>query len=131
MKKLLFAVLFALSLSGYNIKEFVTCKDVQNLTPVTITKTFSVNDKKVFAFVYFTNIKKNSLIDFVWEKKVDGKWNLYADIQLPVYAGTRWRTYSNITIRPYFKGEWRVSLVDGNKTVKTVNFTVSDLNISK
>jgi len=131
MKKFLFAILFAVSLFGYNIKEFVTCKDVQDLTPINKTDTFTTKDKKVFAFAYFTDIKKNSLIDFVWEKKVDGKWKLYADIQLPVFAGVRWRTYSNITIRPFFKGEWRVSLVDGNTTIDTKKFKIiEDANSS-
>jgi len=124
MKKGVFLFLFALFLYGYNLKQFVTCKDVQNLTPINITDVFDSNDSKVFAFAYFTDITKNTLIDFVWEKEVDGEWKLYADIQLPIFAGSRWRTYSNITIKPYFKGNWRVSVVEGNNTVKTVNFKI-------
>lgn len=131
MKKFfLTAVFFAMSLCGYDIKEFVTCKDVQNLAPVQITDHFSTNDKKVFAFAYFTNIKENSLIDFVWEKEVNGVWKLYADIQLPIFEGSRWRTYSNITIRPYFKGKWRISLVEGNDTIDSKVFYI-DTNLSK
>ncbi|MEO1927979.1 MAG: DUF2914 domain-containing protein [Nautiliaceae bacterium] len=123
MKKLLIFLLVTLSFS-YDIKEFTTCKNVQNLTPFNPTTTFSIKDKKVYAFAYFTNIKQNRLIDFVWEKEVNGIWKLYADIKLPIFSGNRWRTYSNITIRPYFKGKWRVSLFEGNKTIRVLDFYI-------
>jgi hypothetical protein len=125
MKKL-FAILFlVVSLFGYEVKEFVTCKDVKNLTPIEITNTFDSNkDKKVYAFAYFTNIQENRLIDFIWEKEVNNEWKLYADIKLPIYAGVRWRTYSNITIRPFFKGHWRVSIFDGSERIATKEFFI-------
>ena len=123
MKKLIIFLLIVLSFS-YELKEFVTCKNVINLTPINITNVFSIKDKKVYAFAYFKNIKENKQIDFVWEKDVNGTWKLYADIKLPIYAGDRWRTYSYITIRPFFKGEWRVSLLDGNKTIAVKNFII-------
>ena len=123
MKKLIIFLLVALSFS-YELKEFVTCKNVKNLTPINITNVFSIKDKKVYAFAYFKNIKENKQIDFVWEKDVNGTWKLYADIKLPIYSGYRWRTYSYITIRPFFKGKWRVSLIDGNKTIDIKNFII-------
>jgi len=130
MKKLLiFLSLFSILLS-YDIKEFVTCKDVKNLTPIEITNTFTTKDKKVYAFAYFTNIKENRVIDFVWEKEVNGEWKIYADIKLPIYSGIRWRTYSYITIRPFFKGKWRVSLVDGSETIDTKEFKIIDANLT-
>jgi hypothetical protein len=131
MKKIFLSFCLTIALFGYDIKEFVTCKDVQNLTPVKVTKTFTTNDKKVYAFAYFTNIKKNTLIDFVWEKEVNGIWKLYADIQLPIFAGIRWRTYSNITIRPFFTGKWRVSIIDGNETIYVKEFYIKDSNKTK
>jgi len=130
MKKILLIFTFFVSLFGYDVKEFVTCKDVENLKPVNITNLFTTNDKKVYAFAYFTNIEKNTLIDFVWEKEVNGIWKLYADIQLPIFAGVRWRTYSNITIRPFFTGKWRVSIVEGNNTIDTKEFNITDTNSS-
>jgi len=128
MKKVLVFFIFSLILYAYNVKEFVTCKDVQNLTPVEITDTFTINDKKVYAFANFTDIKEKRLIDFVWEKQVNGEWKLYADIKLPIFAGERWRTYSNISIKPFFEGKWRVSLIDGNETVESKTFEVVDSN---
>ena len=123
MKKIIFLFLIVFSFS-YEIKEFVTCKNVKNLTPINITNKFSTKDKKVYAFAYFKNIKQNKTIDFIWEKDVNNTWRLYADIKLPIYKGVRWRTYSYITIRPFFKGEWRVSLMDGNKIIALKNFTI-------
>ncbi|EDM23076.1 DUF2914 domain-containing protein [Caminibacter mediatlanticus] len=123
MKKIIL-LLITVYLFGYEIKEFVTCKYVKNLTPINITTTFSTKDKRVYAFAYFKNIKIIKNIDFIWEKKVDNDWKLYADIKLPIYPGIRWRTYSYITIRPFFKGEWRVSIFDTNKTIKTINFLI-------
>jgi len=117
-------------LFAYDIKNFVTCKDVKNLTPINITNTFTTKDKKVYAFVYFTNIEKNRLIDFVWEKNVNGIWKIYADIQLPIYAGVRWRTYSNITIRPFFIGKWRVSIVDEGNIIDTREFEIVEKNLT-
>ena len=130
MKKILLIFTFFVSLFGYDVKEFVTCKDVENLKPFNITNLFTTNDKKVYAFAYFTNIEKNTLIDFVWEKEVNGIWKLYADIRLPIFAGVRWRTYSNITIRPFFTGKWRVSIVEGNNTIDTKEFNITDTNSS-
>jgi len=124
MKKLLIFILITLSFS-YELKEFVTCKDVKNLTPVKITDQFSTKDKKVYAFSYFKNIETNKTIDFIWEKYTNNKWNLYADIKLPIFKGSRWRTFSYITIRPFFKGKWRISLFDGNKTIAYKDFNIS------
>ncbi len=126
MKKLLLSICFSVILFGYDIKEFVLCKDVQNRTPIKITDTFTTKDKKVYAFAYFTNIEKNTLVDFIWEKEVNGIWKLYADIQLPIFAGVRWRTYSNITIREFFKGKWRVSIVEGNDKIDSKEFYIKD-----
>jgi hypothetical protein len=53
---------------------------------------------------------------------------MYADIQLPIYAGSRWRTYSYITIRPFFKGKWRVSIVDEGNTIISKEFKIVDAN---
>jgi len=75
--------------------------------------------------VYFKNIQANRLIDFVWEKEVNGVWKLYADIKLPIYSGIRWRTYSYITIRPFFTGKWRVSIVDGSEVIATREFNIT------
>ena len=120
MKKLII-LLFSTLLFSYEIKEFVTCKDVKNLNPQKTTNQFSTKDKKVFAFAYFKHIEKNKIIDFIWEKEVNNTWKIYADIKLPIFKGYRWRTYSNITIRDYFNGKWRVSLYDGNESIKQLN----------
>jgi len=124
MKKLLIFLLVCLSFS-YEIQEFVTCKNVKNLVPVNITDTFSTKNKKVYAFAYFKNIKQNKNIDFLWEKDINGTWKLYADIKLPIYSGIRWRTYSYITIKgDYYKGKWRVSIFDQNKTIISKEFII-------
>jgi len=130
MKKLFFLILLTLSF-GYELKEFVTCKKVVDLTPNQITSTFDTNNSKVFAFAYFTNIEQNKLIDFVWEKNVNGIWKLYADVELPIYAGARWRTFSSIKIQPYFTGKWRVSIVDNNQVIASKEFEIKDINKTK
>ena len=124
MKKGVIFLLVIFSFS-YELKEFVICKKVINHTPINVTTQFNIKDKKVWAFAYFKNIKKTKIIDFVWEKKVDNKWRLYADVRLPIKRGYRWRTFSYIRIRPYFKGIWRVSLIDFNKTLKRIEFNIS------
>ena len=130
MKKILTFILFLSFGFSYNIKQFVTCKKVEKLTPIEITSIFTISDKKVYAFAYFTDIKQNRLIDFVWEKNVNGIWKIYADIQLPIYAGVRWRTYSNITIRPFFIGKWRVSIVDEGNIIDTREFEIVEKNLT-
>jgi hypothetical protein len=124
MKKLIFLLLTTL-LFSYDLKEFVTCKNVKNLTPIEITSKFTLKDKKVYAFAYFNNIDQNRLINFVWEKNVNDIWKLYADVQLPIYKGIRWRTYSNITIQPYLLGKWRVSIYDGNNLIAIREFEIT------
>jgi hypothetical protein len=130
MKKFIL-FLIATLLFSYDLNKFVTCRNVKNLTPIDINSTFTTKDKKVYAFVYFTNIEQNRLIDFIWEKNVNDVWKLYADIQLPIYKGIRWRTYSNITIRPYLVGKWRVSIYDGNNLMAIREFEITDKNSSK
>ncbi|NPA12091.1 MAG: DUF2914 domain-containing protein [Epsilonproteobacteria bacterium] len=125
MKKLLLIFLISGVTFAYDLVTFVTCKNIKNHTPVNITSVFSPKDKKVYAFAYFKNIEQNRLIDFVWEKEVNGEWKLYADIKLPIYAGSRWRTYSYITIRPFFEGKWRVSLMDGSETIASKEFNIT------
>jgi len=125
MKKFTFFLILLSNLFSYDIKEFVTCKNVKALTPINVTKTFTIKDKKAYAFVYFKNIQENRLIDFIWEKEVNGVWKLYADIKLPIYSGIRWRTYSYITIRPFFTGKWKVSIVDGSEIIATREFNIT------
>jgi hypothetical protein len=131
MKKLSALALIAVTCLAFDVKQFVTCKEVKNLKPINVTNSFSVKDKKVYAFAYFTHIHQNQMVDFVWEKNVNDVWKLYADIKLPIYEGARWRTYSSITIRPYFAGQWRVSIVSNDETIESVNFKISDENQSK
>ena len=128
MKKIILTLLLINLIFGFEVKEFVTCKDIKNRTPINITNIFSINDKKVYAFAHFKNIEENTLIHFVWEKNVNGVWKLYADIELPIYQGFRWRTYSNITIRDFFEGQWRVSLIHNNIILDTKEFEILDLN---
>ena len=128
MKKIILTLLLINLIFGFEVKEFVTCKDIKNRTPINITNIFSINDKKVYAFAHFKNIEENTLIHFVWEKNVNGIWKLYADIELPIYQGIRWRTYSNITIRNFFEGTWRVSLIHSNNILYTKEFEIVDLN---
>ncbi len=124
MKKLLIFILITFSFS-YKLKEFVTCKNVKNHIPINITSKFKVKDKKVYAFAYFKNIESNKTIDFIWEKYANNKWNLYADIKLPIYKGYRWRTFSYINIRgSYYKGKWKVSLFDKNNTLSIKEFQI-------
>jgi len=124
MKKLLIFILICFSFS-YELKEFVTCKKVKNHIPIHITNNFYVKDKKAYAFAYFTDIKQNKTIDFIWEKDVNDTWRLYADIKLPIYKGYRWRTFSYINIRgDYYKGKWRVSIFDQNKSIASKEFFI-------
>jgi len=125
MKRLIPFLIISFSFS-YQIKEFVTCKNIENLTPINITTSFSSKDKRVYTFLYFKNITQNKMIDFIWEKYVDNKWKLYADIKLPIYKGYRWRTYSYITIRgDYYKGKWKVSIYDEkNQSITSKEFTI-------
>jgi hypothetical protein len=131
MKKALFFIFLCQLLFGFDIKQFVTCKNVKNLTPIHITNTFTTKDKKVYAFAYFINIHQNQMVDFVWEKNVNGIWKLYADIQLPIYQGKRWRTFSTINIQPYFTGQWRVSIVSNDETIESIDFKIVDANKTK
>jgi len=127
MKKTLLLLLFSL-LFAYDIKQFVTCKAVVDLTPKEITSDFSITDKKIYAFAYFTNIEKNTLIDFVWEKNVNGVWKIYSVVELPIFTGQRWRTYSSINVMPYFQGKWRVSIIENDQVIDSREFYVHDIN---
>jgi len=130
MKKIIILLFFTI-LFSYDLKQFVTCKQVKNHTPTIITSTFNVNDKKIYAFAYFINIETNRLIHFVWEKNVNDVWKLYADVELPIYKGIRWRTFSYITIKPYFEGKWRVSIYDANDIIATKYFIIKEINSTK
>ncbi len=129
MKKLIFFIIGVFAF-GYELKQFVVCRNIKHLTPVNITNKFTVKDKKVYAFAYFTNIKQNKIINFLWEEYANNQWNIYADIKLPLHTGYRWRTFSDITVRKFFTGKWKVSIFDGNKTISSKKFIIQDINSS-
>jgi len=115
-------------LFSYELKEFVVCKDIKNLTPINPSTTFTTSDKKVYAFAYFKNVEKKRDIDFVWEKYVNKKWHVYTQVKLSIFTSKRWRTDSYITIKPFFKGKWRVTIFDNNKTIASKEFEIVSTN---
>ncbi len=134
MKKVFILFLIISNIFAYSLKEFLTCEDVKNLTPINPTKFFYLSkNKKVYAFAYFKDIKTPFKIKIRWKKfnKKDKKWYIISQINLNIKSGIRWRTFAYITLKPYSIGLWKVELINkkNSKIIDTKYFSV-DKNLT-
>ncbi len=103
------------SMSKGSVARATITSDVQNREPVDSISTVTADDSKVF---YFTEIQDMAghTVTHRWE--YNGQ--LIAEVDFEI-GGPRWRVYSSKTMMPYWVGNWKVSVIDENGSLLSVN----------
>ncbi len=93
---------------------------VENRQPTGIAASFPASTEKVFCYLEFQNVPKDSTITYVWTLGP----NEMAKVTQPIKKSWRWRTWSNKTLGG-MKGDWKVAVLDENGTeLKSATFKV-------
>jgi len=102
------------------ISRMEICDDVKDRNPVNTGSTYKPSQEKVFCYLEFTDVKKETTIKVVWtlgQNEMD-------KISLTIKPYARFRTWASKSING-MKGDWKVDVLDENGTVlKTATFKV-------
>ncbi len=102
------------------ISRMVISAGVMERTPLDMGTTFPASQEKVYCFLEFKDVEKETTVNVVWtlgQKEID-------KIPLTIKPSPRYRTWVNKTIGG-MKGEWKVDVLDDkNNLLKSTNFTV-------
>jgi len=85
---------------------------IENKEPVGSASSFPATQEKVWCFVEFQNVDKETTVNYVWtfgENEVD-------KVPQTIKAFSKYRTWSNKTIAGR-KGDWKVDIIDESGTV--------------
>lgn len=104
----------------FTVARLVVGTGVENKEPVGIAETFSASTERVYCFLEATNIKDDTLVNFVWYLNNTE----VAKVELQLKQGIRWRTYSSKSINGQ-RGDWTIEIKDlAGNTVSSVSFKV-------
>jgi hypothetical protein len=105
---------------GITIARMEIAGGVENREPAGVASTFPATQEKVWCFVEFQNVDKETTINYVWtfgEKEVD-------KVPQTIKAFSKYRTWANKTIAGR-KGDWKVDIIDESGTVlKSASFKI-------
>ncbi len=102
------------------IARMETCGSVMERKPVDVSSAFTSSQDKVFCYLEFKDVKKETTVNVVWTlgQNEMGK----APLAIKPYA--KFRTWANKSING-MKGDWKVDVVDDTGAVlKTATFKV-------
>ena len=106
--------------NGLTIARMEIAGGVENREPAGVASTFPATQEKVWCFVEFQNVDKETTINYVWtfgEKEVD-------KVPQTIKAFSKYRTWANKTIAGR-KGDWKVDIIDESGTVlKSASFKI-------
>ncbi len=102
------------------ISRMVISAGVMERTPLDMGTTFPSSQEKVYCFLEFKDVEKETTVNVVWtlgQKEID-------KVPLTIKPSPRYRTWVNKTIGG-MKGEWKVDVLDDKGTLlKSTIFTV-------
>lgn len=106
--------------NGITIARMEIADGVENREPVGSASSFPATQEKVWCFVEFQNVDKETTVNYVWtfgENEVD-------KVPQTIKASSRYRTWSNKTIAGR-KGDWKVDIMDESGAVlKSASFKI-------
>lgn len=97
---------------GITIARMEIAGSIENREPAGIAVSFSASHEKVWCFVEFQNVDKETTVNYAWS--LDGKE--VDKVPQTIKASSRYRTWSNKTIAGR-KGEWKVDIIDESGAV--------------
>jgi hypothetical protein len=102
------------------ISRMELCGSVMDRKPVDVSTTFTAAQDKVFCYLEFKDVKKETSVNVVWTL---GQ-NEMGKIPLTIKPYPKFRTWANKSING-MKGDWKVDVVDDKGAVlQTASFKV-------
>jgi hypothetical protein len=106
--------------ASLNIARMEIAGSVENHQPVGIAATFPASTEKVFCYVEFKDVPKDTNITYVWTLGP----NEMGKVTQQVKKSSRWRTWASKTLGG-MKGDWKVDVLDESGAVlKSATFKV-------
>ena len=103
-----------------NISRMEVCANVQDRKPVDVAATFPATQEKVYCYLEFKDVKKETTVNVVWTLGP----NEMGKVALTIKPYAKFRTWANKSIGG-MKGDWKVDVVDSAGAVlKSASFKV-------
>jgi hypothetical protein len=103
-----------------NLSRFEVCSSVENRQPVGIAATFPATQEKVYCYLEFKDVPKDTKITYVFTLGLNEMGKVTQDVK----RSWRWRTWANKALGG-MKGDWKVDILDETGAViKSAAFKV-------
>lgn len=104
---------------GWEVVEAAIATVVENRQPVGGAETFNAQVGKLFCWSKIAGGEAGGEIVHEWRKGNE----VVASVTLAI-GGSPWRVYSSKIILPEMTGKWSVAIKQGDRVLKTLEFTV-------
>ena len=106
--------------AALTVSRLEICGSIENRQPMGIATTFAATQEKVFCYLEFKDVPKDTKITYVWTLGLNEMGKVTQDVK----KSWRWRTWSNKSLGG-MKGDWKVDVLDEKGAViKTATFKV-------
>ena len=96
------------------------CGSVTDRKPMDVSTTFTASQDKVYCYLEFKDVKKETTVNVVWTLGQNEK----GKVPLAIKPYAKFRTWANKSING-MKGDWKVDVVDNKGAVlKTAAFKI-------
>lgn len=103
-----------------NVSRFEICGSVENRQPVGIAATFPATQEKVYCYLEFKNVAKDTKITYVFTLGQNEMGRATQDVK----KSWRWRTWASKSLGG-MKGDWKVDILDeSGAVIKSGTFKV-------
>ena len=110
----------AASAPSLTISRMEICGSVMDRKPVDVSSTFAATQEKVYCYLEFKDVKKETNVNVVWAL---GQ-NEMGKVQLTIKPYAKFRTWANKSING-MKGDWKVDVVDDKGAIlQTATFKI-------
>lgn len=106
--------------SALTLSRFEICSSVENRQPVGIAASFPATQEKVYCYLEFKDVPKDTKITYVFTLGLNEMGKVTQDVK----KSWRWRTWANKSLGG-MKGDWKVDILDETGAViKSASFKV-------
>jgi hypothetical protein len=106
--------------STLTVSRFEICGSVENRQPVGIAASFPATQEKVYCYLEFKDVPKDTKITYVFTLGMNEMGKVTQDVK----KSWRWRTWVNKSLGG-MKGDWKVDILDeSGAVIKTASFKV-------
>lgn len=108
------------AMPGLNITRMEICGSIENRQPAGIAATFPATQEKVYTYLEFKDVPKDTKITYVWTLGLNEMGKVTQDVK----KSWRWRTWANKSLGG-MKGDWKVDILDeSGAVIKSTTFKV-------